>query len=98
MDIIERLNDLSKMQTWNYNQTKKGIVCHDAIAEITVLRAQVAVNQKDADHEPLYNRKTLLYVCHEMAVAMIPQLSNGVAVCYDYNIIIDAAIDKAMAE
>ena len=47
-----------------------------------------------SDREPLYNRQTLLDVCHEMAVAMRPQLSNGVAVIYDYERIVDKVIKE----
>jgi len=47
-----------------------------------------------SDREPLYNRKTLLEVCHAMAVAMSPQLANGVAVSYDYERIVDKVIEE----
>jgi hypothetical protein len=42
--------------------------------------------------EPLYKREVLVAVAHQMAVAMSGQLSNGVTVAYNYDVIVDEAI------
>lgn len=42
-DIVNKLIELRKMQSSNYNQTKKAFICDEAIAKIKELEDRLAI-------------------------------------------------------